>query len=175
MVVAHRHGTRLFYTSFNALIQRTFTMDDRQLDLTEAQKVTKSKYPPINKKYEYLDHTADVQIHSWGNNLEEAFEQCVMGMFGYMTDTETVEPIDTVDVESEDDWLYKFSADLFFVPREVKVLHIDRMHFKIRSIGWGEEFSLAKHPQGTEVKAITYSAMQIHDIEKPEIFAIIDI
>lgn len=24
-----------------------------------------------------------------------------MGMFGYMTDTETVEPLDTVDVESE--------------------------------------------------------------------------
>uniref|UniRef100_A0A8C2ZA40 Protein archease n=1 Tax=Cyclopterus lumpus TaxID=8103 RepID=A0A8C2ZA40_CYCLU len=155
-------------------------MDDRELDLTEEQKITKSKYPPINKKYE-------CKIHSWGNTLEEAFEQCAMGMFGYMTDTETVEPIDTVDVESEgddmesllfhflDDWLYKFSAELFFVPREVKVLHIDRMHFKIRSIGWGEEFSLAKHPQGTEVKAITYSAMQIHDIEKPEIFAIIDI
>lgn len=87
-----------------------------------------------------------------------------MGMFGYMTDTETVEPLDTLDVESEgestdgpnrpflhqyqsfcsqmtgaklcilfsflkgddmesllfhflDDWLYKFSAELFFVPR----------------------------------------------------------
>lgn len=33
--------------------------------------------------------------------MEEAFEQCAMGMFGYMTDTETVEPIDTVEVESE--------------------------------------------------------------------------
>uniref|UniRef100_A0A3Q1HSQ8 Protein archease n=1 Tax=Anabas testudineus TaxID=64144 RepID=A0A3Q1HSQ8_ANATE len=155
-------------------------MDDRQLDLTEAQIAIKSKYPPINKKYE-------CKIHSWGSSLEEAFEQCAMGMFGYMTDTETVEPIDTVEVESEgedmesllfhflDDWLYKFSADLFFIPREVKVVHLDRMHFKIRSIGWGEEFSIEKHPQGTEVKAITYSAMQIHDKEKPEIFAIIDI
>ncbi|XP_049597391.1 protein archease isoform X2 [Syngnathus scovelli] len=150
-------------------------MDDRSLDLTDAQKETKSKYPSITKKYEYLDHTADVQIHSWGDTLEEAFEQCAMGMFGYMTDTETVEPIDTVEVESEDDWLYKFSAEMFFIPREVKVLSIDRMHFRIRSIGWGEEFSLSKHPQGTEVKAITYSAMQIHDKEKPEIFAIIDI
>lgn len=27
-------------------------MDDRQLDLTEAQEATKAKYPPINKKYE---------------------------------------------------------------------------------------------------------------------------
>ncbi|XP_042625388.1 protein archease isoform X2 [Cyprinus carpio] len=150
-------------------------MTDRELDLTEAQKATKSKYPPITKKYEYLDHTADVQIHSWGDSLEEAFEQCAMGMFGYMTDTETVEPIDTLDVESEDDWLFKFSADIFFIPREVKVLHIDRVRFRIRSIGWGEEFNLNKHPQGTEVKAITYSAMQVHDTEKPDIFVIIDI
>lgn len=27
-------------------------MDDRLLDLTEAQKAVKAKYPPINKKYE---------------------------------------------------------------------------------------------------------------------------
>jgi len=41
------------------------------------------------------------RIHAWGDSLEEAFEQCAMGMFGYMTDTETVEPTDTVEVESE--------------------------------------------------------------------------
>ncbi|XP_035418065.1 protein archease isoform X2 [Cygnus atratus] len=138
-------------------------------------------------KHHHLDHTADVQLHAWGDTLEEAFEQCVMAMFGYMTDTETVEPLDTVEVEAEghdmlsllfhflDEWLYKFSANEFFVPREVKVLYIDRMQFKIRSIGWGEEFSLQKHPQGTEVKAITYSAMQICEEEKPEVFVIIDI
>lgn len=61
-----------------------------------------------------------------------------------------------------DDWLFKFSADLFFIPRvmgkpwhyiscdlnifcfptslsvvlqEVKVLNVDRMRWKIRSIG----------------------------------------
>lgn len=33
--------------------------------------------------------------------MEEAFEQCAMAMFGYMTDTGTVEPVDTVEVEAE--------------------------------------------------------------------------
>ncbi|NWY00935.1 ARCH archease, partial [Nothoprocta ornata] len=154
--------------------------DERDYNLTEEQKAIKAKYPPVKKKYE-------CELHAWGDTLEEAFEQCVMAMFGYMTDTETVEPLDTVEVHAEghdmlsllfhflDEWLYKFSANEFFIPREVKVLHIDRMQFKIRSIGWGEEFSLPKHPQGTEVKAITYSAMQICEEEKPEVFVIIDI
>ncbi|XP_073408102.1 protein archease isoform X2 [Dendrobates tinctorius] len=162
-------------------------MDERYYTVTEEQAAVKAKYPAVVKKHEYLDHTADVQLHAWGDTLEEAFEQCAMAMFGYMTDIETVEPIDTVEVQIEgidmlsllynflDEWLYKFSADQYFIPREVKVLHIDRMNFKIRSIGWGEEFSLTKHPQGTEVKAITYSAMQIHEEEKPEVFVIIDI
>uniref|UniRef100_A0A098M1P5 Protein archease n=1 Tax=Hypsiglena sp. JMG-2014 TaxID=1550645 RepID=A0A098M1P5_9SAUR len=161
--------------------------DGRDYDLSEAQQGVKAKYPPIQKKYQYLDHTADVQLHAWGDTLEEAFEQCAMAMFGYMTCTETVEPLDTVEVEAEghdmqsllfnflNEWLYKFSAEEFFIPREVKVLHIDRIHFKIRSIGWGEEFSLQKHPQGTEVKAITYSAMQVLEEGKPEVFVIIDI
>ncbi|NWT03226.1 ARCH archease, partial [Mionectes macconnelli] len=162
--------------------------EERDYNLTEEQKAVKAKYPPLCKKYE-CDELSHVpfRLHAWGDTLEEAFEQCVMAMFGYMTDTETVEPVDTVEVEAEghdmlsllfhllDEWLYKFSANEFFVPREVKVLHIDRMQFKIRSIGWGEEFSLGKHPQGTEVKAITYSAMQICEDEKPEVFVIIDI
>ncbi|XP_036207155.1 protein archease isoform X1 [Myotis myotis] len=161
--------------------------DIRDYNLNAKQKATKAKYPPVNRKYEYLDHTADVQLHAWGDTLEEAFEQCAMAMFGYMTDTDTVEPLQAIEVETQgddlqsllfhflDEWLYKFSADEFFIPREVKVLSLDQVNFKLRSIGWGEEFSLSKHPQGTEVKAITYSAMQVYTEEKPEVFVIIDI
>ncbi|XP_061425588.1 protein archease isoform X1 [Lethenteron reissneri] len=163
-------------------------MDSRHYDISEEQKAIKAKYPAVIKKHEYLDHTADVQLHAWGDTLEESFEQVVMAMFGYISDIEVVEPLDTVEVEAEgedmmsllyqfmDAWLYKFCADLFFIPREVKVVSLDRVNFKIRSIGWGEEFNLEKHPQGTEVKAITYSAMQIHEEEdKNDVFVIIAI
>ena len=32
--------------------------------------------------YAYLDHTADVQLHSWGDSLEEAIQQLVISLYG---------------------------------------------------------------------------------------------
>ncbi|XP_055339487.1 protein archease-like [Paramacrobiotus metropolitanus] len=142
--------------------------------------------PP--KKYEYLDHTADVQIHAWGDDLKEAFEQAAVGMFGYMTEIQSVEIIMEEKVEAEgedlvsllyhflDEWLFKFSAEPFFIARKVVITEFDAETFRIKATGYGEEFNLAKHPQGTEVKAITYSNLQVHD--KPnqhEVYVIVDI
>ena len=75
-----------------------------------------------------------------------------------------------------DEWLFAFSAEPFFIPRKIVITDFDLQNFKIISVGYGEEFSLEKHPQGTEVKAITYSAMQIiKNQDKNELFVIIDI
>ena len=83
--------------------------------------------PPI--KYEYLDHPADVQLHSWGDSLEEAFEQVAMAMFAYITDMEYVEMRYTHEIEAEgidmlsllfqflDEFLFIFCAEPFFVAK----------------------------------------------------------
>ena len=58
----------------------------------------------------------------------------------------------------------------------MKIINFDRENFKIVAKGYGEKFDLSKHPQGTEVKAITYSNLQVHDNEgQHEVFVIIDI
>mgnify|MGYP002649180251 CR=1 FL=1 len=67
-----------------------------------------------------MDHTADVQIHSWGATVVEAFEQCAIGMFGYITDLKTVTPSLYTDIEvsgGEDfkETLYRFLDDLLFL------------------------------------------------------------
>lgn len=141
-------------------------------------------------KFEYLDHTADVQLHSWGNDLKEAFENVGIAMFGYMTEIDTVDMHNLYAVDAEgddlegllfhflDEWLFAFSAEPFFIPRKIVITEFDQDNFKIKSTGYGEEFRLGKHPQGTEVKAITYSAMQICDNQEKnlkELFVIIDI
>lgn len=140
--------------------------------------------------FEYLDHTADIQIHSWGRSLKESFEQACIGMFGYMTELPKVvineELTSTFEVEGHDlqsllfalmdEFLFRFSAEDFMVCPEIKIVEFDRENFKIKVEGHGEPFDLAKHPQGTEIKAITYSAMQIHtDRPKNDVYVIVDI
>jgi SHS2 domain-containing protein len=53
-------------------------------------------------QYEYLDHTADIQFHSWGASVSEAFEQAVVCMFSYITDLSTVDETDTSEVQVRD-------------------------------------------------------------------------
>lgn len=62
--------------------------------------------------------------------------------------------------------------------QKVKITEFDEQDLKIKATAYGEEFTIGKHTQGAEVKAITYSAMQIYDrpqVERPEVFVIVDI
>jgi len=133
----------------------------------------------IMGNYEYLDHTADVQIHSWGDTFENALEELVAAMFGYMTRLSLVQSsdenrtkcgADQVSASGHDaeslvfaylqEWLSLFH-ETGFVARHVKVVNFDRDSWTIQSIGEGEIFDPARHTQGTEVKAVTYSSLQI--------------
>lgn len=145
--------------------------------------------PPC--KHEYLDHTADVQVHAWGEDLREALEQAVVAMFGYITELPTVEMTSMLEVTAEaedlegllfhllDEFLYSFSAEPNFVARKVTIVQFDRAPtFRVRARGFGEAFRLGKHPQGTEVKAITYSAMRVTECDercRVDVLVIVDI
>nr|CAB3267869.1 protein archease-like [Phallusia mammillata] len=148
-----------------------------------------SDYDEVVKQFEYLDHTADVQIHSWGKTVEEAFEHACLGMFNYMTDVDGVLPRKTVEITAEgtdylsllyhfmDEFLFLSCTDDYFMARQIEILEFDKEKWKIRARGYGEDFERARHGgKGTEVKAITYSAMKVlPEADKTDIFVIIDI
>lgn len=128
------------------------------------------------------------RLHAWGDTLQEAFEQCGVAMFGYMTEIETVElkqcfkiTASGDDIESLlfhflDELLFLFSTEPFLTCAKLEISKFDLVDFEIDCLCYGEPFQLGKHPQGTEVKAITYSAMQV--IQRPtknEVYVIIDI
>lgn len=113
-----------------------------------------------------------------------------MAMFGYMTELDSVDIEQCYKIEANgddlegllfhflDELLFLFSAEPFLICKKVEITKFDINNFSIECLCYGEPFELGKHPQGTEVKAITYSAMQI--VQEPdknnyEIFVIIDI
>ncbi|EGB09577.1 hypothetical protein AURANDRAFT_16246, partial [Aureococcus anophagefferens] len=145
--------------------------------------------------WEHLDHTADVQFHAWGADMDAALANLGMCFFDYVTelgaidvDPDCAQAFEVTGVDMHkfvfrflDELLYRFAAD-GVACRSVAVRLTQRPaadgsgHFVASVTTAGEKFDLAKHPQGTEVKAITYSAMQIHENDdKAELFVIVDI
>ena len=117
-------------------------------------------------------------------------------MYGYITENiVTVEMIDSHTIKANgedlesllfhflDELLFIFSAQPFFIARKVVIDELDLENFSIAASAYGEQFDLAKHPAGTEIKAITYSAMQIHQKslghettrDNVELYVIVDI
>ncbi|CAN0004839.1 unnamed protein product [Pylaiella littoralis] len=153
--------------------------------------------------FEYLDHTADVQLHSWGDSIERAMEGALAAMFNTITDIAKIDPdpsltrlmeIEGHDAKSLlfallDEFLFLFHSEGLAVKRATVHGSIVRgggdsgdgghtsAGWKLRATAEGETFDLTKHPQGTEVKAITYSNMQIHEAPdgRTDIYVIVDI
>lgn len=143
----------------------------------------------LKDKYEFLDHTADVQIHAWGLNLKETFENAAIAMTAYITDINTIQTTtkETIDVRANDlngllfrfldEVLFLFNAEPFLLSKKVRITSMNTdTSYAIQAECFGEPFSLEKHPQGTEIKAITYSAMKIVETEgQCDIYFIVDI
>eukprot|EP01060_Flectonema_neradi_P006874 TRINITY_DN14733_c0_g1_i2.p1 TRINITY_DN14733_c0_g1~~TRINITY_DN14733_c0_g1_i2.p1 ORF type:complete len:216 (+),score=49.16 TRINITY_DN14733_c0_g1_i2:63-650(+) len=130
---------------------------------------------PTNRveRFEYLDHTADIQVHSWGHDLKELFENQCLAMYDYMTTRSKVEPLNRRSFEVEgahdhssllfrfmDEMLFVFSADLFTV-HECTITHIDTTNWSLSGYVWGEQWNTDKHPIGTEIKAITFGSLEV--------------
>ncbi len=143
-----------------------------------------------NSGYKFEDHTADVQVKSWGNTLENAFSQTALSLIATITPNldkisqETEKKIKII-AEDKEALLFDFLSELLFifdveelVFSKVDVLYIKKVNeqFQLEANLKGEIFNKKKHEIGTEVKAITYSFMEILEKEgKVEINIVFDI
>jgi len=126
------------------------------------------------KKYEFIEHTADVGVRVYGKTLEEAFENAALAMFEVMTDIKTIDPKEEhiVEIKAEDEthllytWLeallIKFDVDgkLFSTFKINEIKRSENQVFLTATV-WGETYNQNKHPSRTEVKSITYHRMEI--------------
>lgn len=127
--------------------------------------------------FRFLEHTSDVYIEAWGDSLEDAFVQAVNAIFDTITDLKSIEGTkkQEINLETEDleSLLFELINEfLFFFDTEQKIfskfeIKINKTNkgYTLRADCWGEEFNPEKHPPRTEIKAPTYSLMEI--IQEP--------
>lgn len=133
----------------------------------------------MEKRFEFLEHTADLYIAAYGHSLEEAFENAAAAMFEGITDLDKVKPEveDSVTVEGYDEqallynWLeallVKFDVKGILFSR-FKVARIEKTPagLKLNARVWGELFNPERHTYKVGVKAVTYHQMEIIKDEK---------
>jgi SHS2 domain-containing protein len=128
----------------------------------------------LKKRFEFLEHTADLYIAAYGKSLEEAFENAASAMFEGMTDLKKVQPQleDKVEVEGHDEqallynWLeallvkFEITSNLYSC---FKIARIEKTPkgWKLKARIWGEPFDPTKHLSKVGVKAVTYHQMEI--------------
>lgn len=125
-----------------------------------------------NKKYEYIEHTADIQFQAFGQSLEEVFENSALAMVN-ATSEDKVKSIaeKNIAVEGKDNeaLLYNFLEELLFlfdsehfILSKVESLKIDEG--KLTAEVSGDE--VKKYDIKIDVKAITYNSMFVKKDKK---------
>lgn len=121
------------------------------------------------KRFEEVDHTADVGIRAYGSTLDELFSNVAAGMFSLITDLESVRPVGEfeVKVSAKDlkSLLFDFLSELLFLHETEKLL-LSEFETKVRDLALdarvrGERIDRDRHPLHLNVKAVTYHAMEL--------------
>ena len=122
--------------------------------------------------YELIEHTADVGIRVWADDVKGLFEEAARGLFDIITDIKTVnaqiERSVTVRGSGWEEVMVAWLTELLYL-HEVKgllfcdfsVAEVDRVI--VTGVARGERFNEKRHAIKTVVKAVTYHQLRIRE------------
>jgi len=124
------------------------------------------------KRFEVIDHTADIGIAAYGADLKEAFANAAYALFSLMIDLEGVGDTICYDVEvtAEDraELLVAWLNELIYLSEVENVLfkrfeigELDET--RLRASCCGEKIDPARHKMKVGVKAATYHMLQVKE------------
>ncbi len=137
------------------------------------------------KKYDLIDHTADVGVKAYGKTLSEAFENAAKGMFDIITDNSEVESTGQYNIELKasdlEQLLVDFLSELLYLHSVNNIvfgffkLDIDENKKSLKGTFYGEKFNISKHKIGSEIKAVTYHMLEVNNKKPYYVQVIFDI
>jgi SHS2 domain-containing protein len=135
------------------------------------------------KRFRLIEHTADIGLIAYGQDLAGAFANAGYGLFSIITDLRKVRQAEsrTVEFEGKDyesllfEWLnqliYLFDVEMLILKR----FDIERFNtHQLRATCYGEEYNSSRHQLKLGVKSATYHMLKV-DTEKNQVLVIFDV
>lgn len=124
------------------------------------------------KRYEIIEHTADIGIKAYGKDLKDLFINAAYGMFDIIADLEGLKPATSIKVELTagnteellvawlDELLYNFyTKNIIFADFKI----IDLSDTSMKAEVFGKHIGDKKSRLKTEIKAATYHDLKIEE------------
>lgn len=122
--------------------------------------------------YELLDHTGDLGVRVWAEDVKGIFYEAARALFAIITDLETVmvrvKRKIRVEASTVDELLVAWLSELLYIYEVEGLLFCDftltEMDEKrVTGVATGEEFDEGRHPIKTSIKAVTYHQLEIKE------------
>lgn len=122
------------------------------------------------KRYELLDHTADIGIIVCGVELPETFGNAAYAMFDILTDIDEVKETGRFDIQVSandveellvtwlDELLYRYETERVIFKRFV-IEDMDKT--SLRAVAFGEKMDPLRHEIKLEIKSVTYHQLKV--------------
>ena len=122
------------------------------------------------KKYEFLDHTADVLFQAYGKTLDELCLNAALALQEVQVKISTVSPRKkkkiVLQAQTPEQLLFDFLQELVFV-KDVEMLVFSKFavkivgKYKLTAQCFGEKINLKKHELNVDAKAITMHQFEV--------------
>jgi len=125
------------------------------------------------KKYELIDHTADIGLRIFGQDLSDLFQNAGYALFDIITDISKVSPRQkrrfSLQRDCMEELLVEWLGRLLYVFDTEQLLFSSFQVFEISDTrleaeAAGELYNKDIHPVKTEVKAVTYHNLNITEV-----------
>jgi len=134
--------------------------------------------------FEIVDHTADVGIIAYGNNIKQAFANAAKGLFSLIAELDDIEEdlhrdIEITATDKEGllvEWLneliYLFDTE-YIIFKRFDITELNNKQLKARS--YGEKVDCSRHKLKTGVKATTYHMLKVNKCNGYQVQVLFDI
>ncbi|MDH4123372.1 MAG: archease [Thermoplasmata archaeon] len=121
------------------------------------------------KKYETLEHTADIMIKAYGDSIEECFANAAYGLFDQLADLKDVRPSKDYRIEIEgkepEQLLVDFLSELLYL-FDTELILLSEFDIKydgemLVANAKGEPIDKKRHRMKQAIKAVSYHAIEV--------------